>query len=204
MNKNFIFASFDYLYNYFNITELKDYFNKWKNVIIQSNSVPVLSSEFFEWDYNYLNIDSVHIRFNITKIFELLKHQEKIKTEKILLNKIRFTPTNLSSITEMNKNPILLVETFGEQPILYLAIDGNHRITYALVHNQKQIYAKILNIDFLTMECFSDEFSYYFYHFLYELNQLNKMQRNIFFKYLYKRKISKFLSKSTINTVPLG
>ena len=204
MNKNFIFASFDYLYNYFNTTELKDYFNKWKNIISQSNYVPVLSFECFDWDYNYLNIDSVHIRFNITKILELLKYQEKIKTEKILLNKIRFTPTNLSSITEMNKNPILLVETFEEQPILYLAIDGNHRITYALVHNQKHIYAKILDIEFLTMECFSDEFSYYFYRFLYELTQLNEIYRKSLSKYSYKRKISKFLSKSMINTVSLG
>lgn len=82
MNKNFIFASFDYLYNYFNTTELKDYSNKWKNIISQSNSVPVLSSERFDWDYNYLNIDSVHIRFDITKIFRIIKVSRKNKDRK--------------------------------------------------------------------------------------------------------------------------
>lgn len=171
---------------------LKEYQNHWINLFTEVVSNPL--PEELQWRYNQCFVIPVHIsdiatidiQFDIDYLLEQIDKLNlplvKLPTTHFILN----TQSNRQLLIE-NSNLIGYAtdksfQSVSDQPIVIcqsdfhfnFVLDGNHRVDYAIRHQQKSIQAFVLSsrLAATTPHLFADRISYLAFSFLEDIELL--------------------------------
>lgn len=163
----------------------------------------------FDWEFDLFYEYRIIIKFNIDNVLQHIDENVKRYTKSTLdlqndLDLIQYSKTKKVSVSSLSDKPILLVEIFSDNSREFLVIDGNHRLTNAINENISGIDYILINRCHLSRKCFSDEFSWIFYHFLLDVKYLNiiyKTNMNAIFSLRKKIAVRQLIKSSYQNII---
>lgn len=171
----------------------KDYLHKWIRVLKDSdesitNSLSTKQSiidlkilmdkepEMFRLPIHYKN-NTIYMQFRVSILKEWIKNlidnYQEIELSEFKNGQIKWFPVELKKdFNLLNNDPIIMIP-FRDNKYNFFVVDGNHRLSYKMLHKTDKIKAIIISEESISEnKVFASAFDRYYYIFANEINRM--------------------------------